>query len=78
MADTREPRGQVMSLQRPITPRGVGALRTSSWRELKDGLVYVLTTPRLLALMWLAFLINLTAYPVSSGLLGTTQFEFRR
>jgi MFS family permease len=50
-------------------PRGAGVLRTSSWRELKDGLVYVLTTPRLLALMWLAFLINLTAYPVSSGLL---------
>ena len=50
-------------------PRGASALRTSSWRELKDGLVHVLTTPRLLALMWLAFLINLTAYPVSSGLL---------
>jgi hypothetical protein len=29
----------------------------------------VLTTPRLLAPMWLAFLINLTAYPASSGLL---------
>jgi MFS family permease len=41
----------------------------SRWRELKDGLAHVLATPRLLAPMWLAFLINLTAYPVSGGLL---------
>ena len=37
--------------------------------ELKAGLLHVLGTPRLLAPMWLAFLINLTAYPVSGGLL---------
>ena len=43
--------------------------RPSRWRDLKDGLVYVATTPPLLAMMWLAFLVNLTAYPVSSGLL---------
>ena len=43
--------------------------RPSRWRDLKDGLVHVLTTPKLLAVMWLAFLINLTAYPVSNGLL---------
>jgi hypothetical protein len=48
---------------------GVGLSAPSHWRELKDGLVHVWTTPRLLALMWLAFLINLTAYPVSGGLL---------
>ena len=47
-------------------PRGE---RGSQWRELKDGLAYVLRTPELLAFMWLAFLINLTAYPVSNGLL---------
>jgi MFS family permease len=41
----------------------------SRWRDLKDGLLHVLRTPELLAMMWLAFLINLTAYPVSSGLL---------
>jgi len=34
-------------------------------RELKDGLLHVLRTPELLAMMWLAFLINLTAYPIS-------------
>lgn len=46
-----------------------GLPRPSRGRDLKDGLVHVLTTPALLAMMWLAFLVNLTAYPVSSGLL---------
>jgi predicted MFS family arabinose efflux permease len=41
----------------------------SRWRDLKDGLAHVRETPRLLAPMWLAFLINLTAYTVSGGLL---------
>jgi len=41
----------------------------SRGRDLKDGLLHVLRTPELLAPMWLAFLINLTAYPVSGGLL---------
>jgi MFS family permease len=50
-------------------PRAPAAARASRWRDLRDGLVHVLTTPALLAMMWLAFLINLTAYPVSSGLL---------
>ena len=43
--------------------------RPSRWRDLRDGLVHVLSTPTLLAMMWLAFLVNLTAYPASSGLL---------
>ena len=53
---------------RPARARATAAPR-SRWGELKDGLTHVLTTPRLLAPMWLAFLINLTAYPASSGLL---------
>jgi Na+/melibiose symporter-like transporter len=48
--------------------RGTPA-RRSKRRELKEGLAHILTRPQLLALMWLAFLINLTAYPVSGGLL---------
>jgi predicted MFS family arabinose efflux permease len=48
---------------------GAGALPPSRWRDLKDGLVHVATTPELLALMLLAFLINLTAYPASTALL---------
>ena len=54
--------------------RGRGAARVSlprasSWRELKDGLVHVWTTPRLLGGTWLAFLVNLAAYPTTNGLL---------
>jgi MFS family permease len=46
-----------------------GMTQPSRWRDLKDGLRHVLTTPKMLAVMWLAFLVNLTAYPVTSGLL---------
>lgn len=42
---------------------------SSPWRELKDGLIYVWHTPRLLAAMSVAALVNLTAFPVSSGLM---------
>lgn len=56
------------SAGRPARARAATASR-SRWGELRDGLAHVLTTPRLLAPMWLAFLINLTAYPASSGLL---------
>jgi MFS family permease len=44
-------------------------LRGTRWREMTDGLAHVRRRPQLLAPMWLAFLINLTAYPVSGGLL---------
>jgi MFS family permease len=57
----------------PVPAPGGGALiglpRASGWREMIDGLVYVWTRPRMLAVMWLAFLVNLTAYPISGGLL---------
>jgi MFS family permease len=43
--------------------------RESGWRELRDGGAHILSRPQLLAPMWLAFLINLTAYPASGGLL---------
>lgn len=41
----------------------------SPWQDLKEGLVYVWNTPHLLAAMWVAFLVNLTAYPLTHGLL---------
>jgi predicted MFS family arabinose efflux permease len=47
----------------------VGAPRPSGWGDLRDGLAHVLRTPQLLAVMCLAFVINLTAYPLTSGLL---------
>ena len=53
----------------PSAVRRITIARPSGFHELKDGVRHVRTTPRLLAAMWLAFLINLTAYPVTSGLL---------
>jgi MFS family permease len=43
--------------------------RSSPWRDLKEGLAYVRDTPLLLAVMCLAFLLNLTAFPLMNGLL---------
>src|SRR5258708_35149754 len=48
---------------------GDGALRRSPLRDLKEGMGYVWTTPRMRAAIWIAFLANLTAYPLSNGLL---------
>jgi MFS family permease len=56
---------------------GVGAPRPSSgtmarlsfWRDLREGLSYVWDTPASLAAMWLAFLVNMTAFPLTLGLL---------
>ena len=52
-----------------IAEAGAPAASSSGWRDLKDGLRYVWNTPDVLAMMGLAFLANLTAFPVSSGLL---------
>lgn len=46
-----------------------GTARPSPWRDLREGLAYVWTTPRFLAAMSLASLVNLTAFPLSGGLL---------
>jgi len=40
----------------------------SSWRDLREGLAYVWRTPQLLATMGLAFLVNLTAFPLMNSL----------
>jgi MFS family permease len=61
--------------RRPAAPFAFGGRitvnlpRPSRWHELREGLAHVIKTPELLAFMWLAFLINLTAYPASGGLL---------
>jgi MFS family permease len=41
----------------------------SGWHDLTEGLIRVLRTPELLAMMLVAFLVNVTAYPASNGLL---------
>ena len=57
----------------PTTGHGrlssLAATRPSRYRDLVDGLRYVATTPVLLAVMLIAFLVNLSAYPVTGGLL---------
>ena len=43
--------------------------KASPWRDLKEGLRYVWETPRLRAAISLAALVNLTAYPLTGGLM---------
>ncbi len=49
-------------------PSGVMA-RLSFWSDMREGLSYVWDTPASLAAMWLAFLVNMTAFPLTLGLL---------
>lgn len=55
---------------------GVGAPRRSAamarmalWRDLREGLASVWDTPASLAAIWLALLVNATAFPLTMGLL---------
>jgi predicted MFS family arabinose efflux permease len=50
--------------------RGFAGARPSVWRDLVDGLSYVWDTPVSLASIWLALLVNLTAFPFTGGLLA--------
>ena len=43
--------------------------RPSPWRDLTGGLSYIWNNPRLLAAMWIAFLVNLCAFPLVTGVL---------
>jgi Major Facilitator Superfamily len=51
------------------SPHPAGMPHATLWRDLKEGLACVWDTPGSLAAMWLAFLVNLTAFPLTSGLL---------
>jgi predicted MFS family arabinose efflux permease len=44
-------------------------LQRSPLRDLREGVAYCWTTPRMRAALWIAFLANLTAYPLTNGLL---------
>ena len=48
---------------------GDASARPSPWRDLREGFVYVWNTPHLLGAMCFAFLLNLTAFPLFTGLL---------
>jgi MFS family permease len=54
---TRKPAAAV-----PVDP-------TTPWRDLREGLSYVWNTPFLLAVMILAFFLNMTAFPLQNSLL---------
>jgi hypothetical protein len=41
----------------------------SPWRDLREGVLHIWNTPSLLALVWYAFLFNLTVFPITNGLL---------
>jgi predicted MFS family arabinose efflux permease len=53
----------------PVDELAGAALPRSPLRDLREGVAHVWTTPRMRAAIWIAFLANLTAYPLSNGLL---------
>jgi len=48
---------------------GNESARPSPWRDLREGLAYVWNTPHLLGMMCLAFLVNVTAFPLFNSLM---------
>jgi MFS family permease len=53
----------------PDPAGAIEAVKTSAWRDLKEGIVYVWQTPKLLTIIWLTSLINFTTFPLTQGLL---------
>jgi MFS family permease len=53
----------------PVDQAADATLLRSPMRDLKEGVAYVWTSPRMRAVIWIAFLANLTAYPLTNGLL---------
>jgi Na+/melibiose symporter-like transporter len=53
------------SAETPAAP----AVRAPALSELREGLAYIWNTPRLLALVWFAFLVNFAVFPLTNGLL---------
>jgi len=70
--------GGARSRARPPDDRAGVSSRPSPWHDLRDVVAYVWTTPELLAAMALAFLINLTAFPLVMGLLPYVAKEIYR
>ena len=61
--------GRARSAPHPEADAAGVPARVSPLRDLRAGLAYVWATPHLLAVMCLAFLLNLTAFPLLYGLL---------
>jgi MFS family permease len=60
---------QAGSAHPPSAVKAGSVQRASPWRELREGLVYVWHAPQLRAAMLFAFLLNLTAFPLFTGLM---------
>jgi MFS family permease len=43
--------------------------QSSAWTDFREGAAFAWNTPQVLAAMWLALLVNLTAFPLTHGLL---------
>ncbi len=43
--------------------------RVSAWADLREGVIHIWNTPSLMAIIWLVLLFNLTAFPLTNGLL---------
>jgi MFS family permease len=52
--------------------------RPSPWRDLREGIAHIWNTPRLLALVWFAFLVNFAVFPLTNGLLPYVAREIYR
>lgn len=52
--------------------------QSSAWTDLREGAVFTWNTPPILAAMWLALLVNLTAFPLTHGLLPYVAKEVYR
>ena len=66
------------STPHPVNEAADGAPRPSPMRDLREGVAYVWSSPRMRAAIWIAFLANLTAYPLSNGLLPYIAREIYR
>ena len=53
-----------------VRPTVTGAQPISPWRDMREGLSYVWNQPHLRAAMYLAFLVNLTTFPLTGTLLA--------
>jgi MFS family permease len=53
----------------PSSEAAVEAQARSPLRDLKEGVAYVWSMPRMRAALWIAFFTNMTAYPMTNGLL---------
>ena len=52
--------------------------KPSPWRELREGIVLVWNTPRLLAIVWYALLFNFAVFPLTNGLMPYAAREIYR